>query len=336
MRAQRLSERLILSLVPDQTTTPKQYRFNHTDCPAGSDHRQRLYIKIPEDQPWTRVAYCHNCGLSGFTSLRKSSLEYKQAKRRSRVLRGEAGNRQDYFQVSNTLDTAIQKAKSRLTDLTRHNATLDSVPPEVRVHLNRRKVSRDIYQRYLLDYDSSLDRIIIPYFEYNTTNLLSVQFKSPLPQTVPKFFTESNPAFEYKTDVVSRQSIANTHHELNNTAPKLELVSPREKSTLVIVEDYFSAIRIAESDDTLHALPLAGVHYDTMQLAQIMQRELYKKVIVWLDNDSAVVIAKARSLVTDLQFICDDRVQVKIVSKDIDPKYVQPPKLLLTYLEESV
>lgn len=44
-----------VSLVPDGETL----RFDHEDCPAGTDTRQRLYITRKEDG--TVLAYCHNC-----------------------------------------------------------------------------------------------------------------------------------------------------------------------------------------------------------------------------------------------------------------------------------
>lgn len=41
----------------------KQHRFNHINCKAGEDTRQRLYIKRVSEGI---IGYCHNCGESGF------------------------------------------------------------------------------------------------------------------------------------------------------------------------------------------------------------------------------------------------------------------------------
>ena len=41
----------------------QQLRFNHIDCEAGVDTKQRLYVKAV-DTGW--IAYCHHCGKSGF------------------------------------------------------------------------------------------------------------------------------------------------------------------------------------------------------------------------------------------------------------------------------
>lgn len=43
----------------------EQIRINHEDCPAGTDTKQRLYIKIPEDNSNLIIGYCHNCGEHG-------------------------------------------------------------------------------------------------------------------------------------------------------------------------------------------------------------------------------------------------------------------------------
>lgn len=41
-----------------------QVHINHTNCPEGEDTRQRLYIKRQSEK--TIIAYCHNCGRSGY------------------------------------------------------------------------------------------------------------------------------------------------------------------------------------------------------------------------------------------------------------------------------
>jgi hypothetical protein len=50
----------LTTLAPDGVDTA---RFNHDDCPAGTDTKRRLYITRKEDG--IIVGYCHNCGSSG-------------------------------------------------------------------------------------------------------------------------------------------------------------------------------------------------------------------------------------------------------------------------------
>lgn len=46
-----------------ETMVGTQLRFNHSDCEAGVDTKERLYVKAV-DTGW--IAYCHHCGKSGF------------------------------------------------------------------------------------------------------------------------------------------------------------------------------------------------------------------------------------------------------------------------------
>jgi len=44
-------------------TAPGQtLRYNHAECPAGTDTRGRLYITMSDACPHSVLAYCHNCG----------------------------------------------------------------------------------------------------------------------------------------------------------------------------------------------------------------------------------------------------------------------------------
>ena len=56
---------LSLYELPSHTDTlvGTQLRFNHSDCEAGTDTKERLYVKAV-DTGW--IAYCHHCGKSGF------------------------------------------------------------------------------------------------------------------------------------------------------------------------------------------------------------------------------------------------------------------------------
>jgi len=67
-----IPSRLILKLAPSSSPSG-QLHFNHEGCPAGEDTKKRLYIKIPHARPWERIAYCHNCGGSGYAKLRSDN-----------------------------------------------------------------------------------------------------------------------------------------------------------------------------------------------------------------------------------------------------------------------
>ena len=50
-------------------------RFNHEECSAGEDHRARLYITRPDNNPNQYLAYCHNCGQG--TAVTTGSVGYR-------------------------------------------------------------------------------------------------------------------------------------------------------------------------------------------------------------------------------------------------------------------
>jgi hypothetical protein len=51
-----------LTLAPGQ-----QVRISHSECTAGTDTRDRLYVKRSDEN--TIIAYCHNCGGHGVTGI---------------------------------------------------------------------------------------------------------------------------------------------------------------------------------------------------------------------------------------------------------------------------
>lgn len=60
-----ISKSELLRYVSSGATWPtgEQRRFDHHDCPAGVDTRQRLYILKKTNDLW--LGYCHNCGETG-------------------------------------------------------------------------------------------------------------------------------------------------------------------------------------------------------------------------------------------------------------------------------
>jgi|7_EtaG_2_1085326.scaffolds.fasta_scaffold00711_8 hypothetical protein len=333
MRSTKIPARLILSLTKYDGISSGQYRFNHTDCSAGEDTKKRLYIKIPTKQPWTRVAYCHNCGLSGFATLRSNSYDYRRAKQHEKLLHNfnatERNSREYGYKISSG-----DRKQERLTTDRQLQTPFEDCPSDVKVRLTHARIDEDRYNRYLINYSPAIDRIIIPYVEYSDQpSLLSTQFKAVTPGTIPKFFTEEEPGAEYKTDVISRQSMSLAHRHIRKESEEGFVHTPDTSclttgnKTLVIVEDYFSAINIAETNDNYHALPLAGVHYNTMQIAEILERNLYTNIIVWLDNDNETVIKKAKRLETDLEFLGGGATVHRYIGTNHDPKLLSDTEI---------
>ena len=65
--------------IGEDLTLGEQVHINHENCPAGEDTKQRLYIKRgDEDGRDCILAYCHNCGLSGFKPVSTKAGEYSR------------------------------------------------------------------------------------------------------------------------------------------------------------------------------------------------------------------------------------------------------------------
>ena len=68
----------ILALSGVDTLEAGEHRFNHDDCPAGTDTKRRLYVLVPSDKPDQRVVYCHNCQRSGYAYVKGSDTKIRK------------------------------------------------------------------------------------------------------------------------------------------------------------------------------------------------------------------------------------------------------------------
>lgn len=83
----------------------EQININHTNCEAGEDTRQRLYIKRTEDGH-KLLAYCHNCGKHGTFAYKGSrSISIKTSERGIYKDRKES--------IGDSKETAQPDSKSR-------------------------------------------------------------------------------------------------------------------------------------------------------------------------------------------------------------------------------
>jgi hypothetical protein len=106
-------------------------------------------------------------------------------------------------------------------------------------------------------------------------------------------------------------------------------VSPYSVSTLVLVEDFRSALKVSNYVD---CLAMGGVHPTDVLLKEIVTGP-HDKFIVWLDNDNQAVIAAARSLEKRLAALGKNVVRVPPSTVTMDPKEV-PFFTIQRYLDE--
>ena len=85
--AVKLTKQLVRDLAPESIGTA---RYNHEDCPAGTDTRRRLYVTRKADAPHLVLAYCHNCGESETAIERDTFIFNNVALAKAELERGYA------------------------------------------------------------------------------------------------------------------------------------------------------------------------------------------------------------------------------------------------------
>lgn len=101
-----------------------------------------------------------------------------------------------------------------------------------------------------------------------------------------------------------------TFGEIHKHPQLLSSYKPGRPDALVLVEDIVSAIRVAETCDSM---PLFGTHLSAERAAWIAQR--FSKVIVWMDHDA---FDKAQQIAA--KFAIYPEVETYIVVTETDPK----------------
>ena len=132
----------IMMSFSDALEPGESQRVSHTDCPAGEDTRERVYVSRKSD---VLLAYCHNCG--------KSSSKYMAADDRYR--HGSSAN--------------IRKPATSYTDPTLVLfGDKENIPAEADAWRLKGKLSRNIAQEYGFQYAPEWDSIYVPFYDMET------------------------------------------------------------------------------------------------------------------------------------------------------------------------
>ncbi len=127
--------------IPDDVG--ERIRINHTNCPAGSDTRARLYVLRNND---AALAYCHNCGGHGVKTLRRRTRHYDVLKRLV-----------DEHEVART----VQEVKLPDDCIMQPHLW----PAEARAWLYGHHLTDDDIVAYSFSYSPSWGRVILPVYE---------------------------------------------------------------------------------------------------------------------------------------------------------------------------
>lgn len=266
----------------------KQVHVNHAGCTAGTDTKERLYVKRNSDG--SVVAYCHHCGKRGVSGKRSPVVGYRsyrsdplgrgsfqdQRKERERYVAGDAGisdGRPLALPADATCDEAHWPARAR------HFIT--------GVGVDAQEVARKGWA-----YSPRYDRVIIPVFDTVAGGLLGYQARRlDDDKAQPKYITVRD-----KSKGVSR-----LYYSVCNLGTK----------TCVLVEDALSAEKVGKFSDCIALLTTTG---DDALKDKLLGK--YDHVIIWLDDDNTDVKRKQLDLVRML----DPYVKVSVVRTSKDPK----------------
>lgn len=273
---------------------------DHHSCPAGNDTRQRLYItrKEAESGGTTYLAYCHNCGMG-------SALQP--------ISNVRAG----------TYSTPGAGAPGIVPDLTAEMLDLHLVPPgttgfPAQAGAFLAPITKggggDWDAEDLgvagIGYDRESRRLILPIYDAMTGESGLFRGEAEL------IGWQSRRLFGYgpKYLTVDGGDPLETTVHLYDTPPEL----------IVIVEDYLSAIRLAQASCEFMAVPLFRYKTSAERIAKLVKTRL--PCLVWLDNDRPEVVTEAEHIMRLYRALGGKATRCDL---NIDPKNIPgSPQLL--------
>lgn len=256
-----------------------EVRYNHTNCPAGTDTRKRLYIRKTADG---YLAYCHNCGRGGIASFERDPKTNTTPQGPHVAMSGDRNGLDElcvltdkdkalaYYSLKKSFDT-----HRPLFDCSNCPTLIGKAFPE----FDPAWVPK--YQVVAIDSHLAtglLVELILPaaFDESGSPKIYSVKRKTL--------------DFNDKVEVATPKWL---HFSLTGKMPPI-LDNPDTKRC-VIVEDRISAIKVVEATEgEVTACTLSGTNVSDEDLFKLSM--LYDEFMVWLDNDSGAVIAKASDI----------------------------------------
>ena len=270
---------VIEEIEPGQTI-----RIDHTDCDAGEDTRQRLYLTRTHADDTIVVGYCHNCQQGG---------------------RYTDGSYQQYRNEKHGVVKQERKIEDNVTEPDTLVYKLVDWPIDAKAWALSRGISQVDADRYSIAYDSDSDRIYLP--KQNNRDLEGYQLRAIHPWQRPKYLTASTLDAKPWTYLESDRTEATEYVVLVE-----DLVSG------------IHIIRACEDDPEHGNCPgvyvLHGVKIDPTLMYKIARD--YAWATVWLDNDNAHVENQAKLMArTILMYGLEN---VRRVDGYHDPKNYEP------------
>lgn len=153
----------------DELADDQQIKINHVSCDAGTDLKQRLYIKRIDG---AFLMHCHHCGISGYYRPKES---YKRIQ--------ELG----YVSTTKTEDTLTYKEEYDTA-----NDDYDSFSTDSKLWLSSYEFGKSLVDAYYIK--ETEDGILLPIFDPDY-NVVGTQLRRRVSK--PKYLTRSVQPFSY-------------------------------------------------------------------------------------------------------------------------------------------
>lgn len=190
---------------------------NHDGCTGGVDTKHRLYVWRKESGAVS--AYCHNCGLHGYTPSQDSTRNVYSLRQATR-------------NVNVPKSMSVQLPRDMSTDWR-------TWPSKAKVWLFKGLLGEQHASKYNMGYSPFLDRVILPVYDKSNGKILGWQGRRLSDDGTPKYITTKMEG-----------------HDLYFSCEFTGVSSIFPDDTICIVEDTLSAIRVSEH---MNALAFLGV-----------------------------------------------------------------------------
>ena len=307
--ADKITKRLINKLVP-HTQQPGTYRFNHEGCPAGEDTKRRLYITIPDGKPDVRLAYCHNCGGSNMVRARSDSYTRN-------TCYSIGGSYEDYLPTNKFLKSARNYEYSPDPHSLLTPEELNEYPDSAKTILRNAHLTREQIHKYNICFDSEMHRLMYFYPKDDHDKASYVQLRA----------VESTQKIKYLGYKLGRDSDDDRSYPFSSDFSN-------DTRLLVITEDLLSSIRVAEvaGSSGVWALPLAGTFIRIESLYRYAEQ--FDRILVWLDNDSKVVLNQAADIAQSLLTL--GMCETVLYTEPKEPKHMVDKELFTAVVKQPI
>lgn len=272
-------------------------RLNHDCCPAGEDTKHRLYITCPTDKPWILLAYCHNCGNRGVANI-DGGIGVK-------IWDKVDAPKLPVFQADKFPYHLVQDCKhhhhvSNFLSFKAPHLDIKGLP------IYHNPIDDTLVIPMLADWEN-IDSAYLAYLERKLVSR----------------------SIEGQGHAHHRWTQHKTADDFNKFIWKMNTPKP-DSSHVIICEDVLSALNIA-NNTSYTAYCLCGTNLNIVDALAIRKAAL--KVVVWLDNDSNIVVDKAVKYKALFDSMNVDCVRV---SRQLDPKYFSAEGIYNAITEASL